>query len=180
MTPPWQQFHEDMFSVAAFGIVDRNRFSLLQGAFDSTMAANRVITNKLGYPHGYMPLAMGGNIGHAIGEGRPNSKFGAAWQIETLNASEPPPDVEDVFWNKPWLWSRATIIRYAYAEDGIQGLANPWQHVIPFPQLDAWNAHVPLLLISNTGYVHVQKSRCKPTMAVVNPYFRYLDRAYVV
>ena len=180
LSSAWQEFHKKLFCIAAFGIPDLAMFTLIEDAFDNAMAPNRVITNDRGYPTGYMPLAMGGNIGHVVGEGRPDSKFGPSYVIECLNGSQTPPDVEDVFWNKPWLWSKATICRYARPEDNIQGLANPWQHVNYFPQLDSWNAHTPLLLISNTGTLQVQKTRCKIITdgIIPNPYFPPLKRAF--
>lgn len=182
LTPEQQQFHEDLFSLAAFGKVDRERFaSELENSFMSTMAANRVITNDRGYPEGYMPLAIGGNIGKVIGEGRPNAKFGLSYVLECLDASKKLPDVEEVYFEKPWLWSKATICRYAYPADNIQGLGNPWQHVIPFPQLDLWNAHTPLLLISNTGTINVQRARCEFIVdgKIPNPYNPHLEKSFL-
>jgi len=161
LSPAWQDFHKLIFTLAAFGEADLSLFGMLEGAFDSTMAPNRVITNKVGYPEGYMPLCMAGNTVRLLSDQvyRPNAKFGHSYKIETLDASKTPPDVEEVFWEKPWLWSRATVARYAKPEDNIQGLASPWQHVTPFPQLDAWGAHVPLLNISYGGWNYVQTAR---------------------
>jgi hypothetical protein len=154
----------------------------VRAAFESTMAPNRVITNKAGFPDGYMPLLMGGNIARRLEEHvfRPNAKFGEAYKVETLDASKPPPDVEEVFWTMPWLWSKATVARYAFPEDGIVGLDSPWQHVIPFPQLEAWNAHVPLLNISYGGWNYVQRARCQDWKYswVPNAYNPAVTKAY--
>jgi len=178
----WRKFHREMFTLAAFGVADMALFAPLELYFEFVMADNRVITNHAIWYEGYMPLAMGGNIGRVIGEARPNDWFGDAWQIETLDASKPPPDVTDVFYNRPWLWSKATVTRYAYPEDGILGLGNPWQHVTPFSHVSYnYNAHVPLLLISNGGMVHVQKTRCKIITdgIIPNPYNPPMERAFV-
>jgi hypothetical protein len=182
LSPAWQDFHKLLFTLAAFGEAKLSLFPLLRQAFESTMAPNRVITNKTGFPNGYMPLLMAGNIARRLDERiyRPNAKFGESYKIETLNADKAPPDVEEVFWKKPWLWSKATIARYALPQDRIVGLGSPWQHVIPFGQLDRWNAHVPLLNISYGGWNYVQTVRCAlwERTELPNPYNPALVKAF--
>lgn len=182
LTPAWQDFHKLMFTLAAFGEAKMSLFPLVQAAFERTMGPTVVITNKVGFPEGYMPLCMGGNTVRLLNdkEYRPNEHFGRSYKIETLNGSKAPPDVEEVFWTKPWLWSKATVARYAFSSDNIQGLASPWHHVIPFPKMDTWNAHVPLLNISNVGWNYVQTARVAIWKHTVlpNPYNPPLVKVY--
>ena len=96
----WQEFYKRIWCLAAFGTNDLQMFGLIQQSFDSAMAPNRVITNKSNWIDGYMCLGMGGNIVKVLKEGRPNSLFGKSWIVETLNSSEAPPDVEEVFWRQ--------------------------------------------------------------------------------
>lgn len=183
LSPAWQEFHKLMFVLAAFGVADMDRFELVESAFNRTMSPTVVITNKRGFPDGYMPLCMGGNIVRLLSNRiyRPDSKFGHSYQIETLDASKPPPDVEEVFFNKPWLWSKATVARYAFPEDNIIGLDSLWHHVIPFPKMDMWNAHVPLLNISNHGWNYVQTARIElwDKGYVPNPYNPPLEKRFL-
>lgn len=182
LTPAWQDFHKLMFTLCAFGEANLNLFPELEQAFSSAMAPNRVITNHRGWPEGYMCLCMGGNFVKLLDDKiyRPNSNFGYSYKIETLDGSKTPPDVEDVFYNKPWLWSKATNLRYAFPEDNISGLENPWQHVIPFPQLGDWNAHTPLLNITNYGwnYVQVPRVRIWQENFVPNPYNPPIEKTH--
>lgn len=182
LSPAWQEFHKLLFTLCAFGKADILLFDALEQAFDSTMAPNRVITNNRGFPEGYMCLGMGGNIIKLKNPAvyHPNSLFGDSYKIETLDGSKPPPDVEEVFFEKPWLWSKATVARYAFPEDNIQGLDSSWQHVIPFPQLDRWNAHVPLLNITNQGWNYIQVSRISTWDQgfIPNPYNPSLVKSY--
>lgn len=174
LSPAWQDFHKLIFVLATFGEAKMSLFSYIQARFDSVMSPTRVITNERGFPEGYMPLCMGGNIVElaSILTERPNSKIGLCYKIKCLDGSKSPPDVEDIFWNHPEYWSKATVARYAYPEDNIP-IENPWSHVIPFPQLDPWNAHVPLLNISNTGYNWIPVRRMKLLLSdqdFPNPY----------
>lgn len=183
----WQTFAWQLAQLCCYGeIRDQNEippleFARLSAAFDSLYASNRVINNKKEWWRGYMTLAMGGNYGKKLGESKPDRKFGKAYVIECLNASEPPPDVEDVFYNQQHLWSKATNLRYAHPRDNIQGLDNPYQHVTPFPQYDEWNAHAGLMTISNTGTMQIQQYRC----VIINdgmisePYKPALPKAFV-
>lgn len=163
----WQEWYKRFWCLAAFGSTDLRKFPLIEQAFNNAMASNRVITNFSDWISGYMCLGMGGNIVKIVGEGRPNSKFGPSYVVETLNSSKSPPDVEDVFYNKPWLWSKATVSNY---EEG-KGV-NPWQVVDPFPQLHNCNAHVPLMLINAKGTANIMKIRVlpMPSYEVPNPY----------
>jgi len=160
LSPAWVDFHKLLFTLAVFGEAKMSLFKELENRFDSVMSPTRVITNSRGFPEGYMPLCFGGNIVQldSLEFERPNNLFGLSYKIRCLNGSKSPPDVEDVFWNHPELWSKATNARYAFPEDNIP-IANPWSHVIPFPQLDLYNAHVPLLNISNTGYNYIPVKR---------------------
>lgn len=182
LTKAWQDFHKLMFTLAAFGEARMSLFPEVKAAFERTMGPTVVITNKIGFPEGYMPLLMGGNIARRLDDRiyRPNTKFGESYKIETLDGQKRPPDVEEVFWTKPWLWSKATVARFAFPTDHIDGLASPWQHVIPFPKMDAWNAHVPLLNISNGGWNYVQVARCAlwERTDLPNPYNPALTKAY--
>ena len=153
LSPAWQEFYKTLFCLAAFGVSTLDYFLMLRNAFNSTMAYNRVITNHSDWIQGYMTLGMGGNLVKIIGEGRPDAKFGDSYIVETLAASSPPPMAEDVFFNMPWLWHKATICRYNAELD------NPWSHVIKFPQLEPWNADTPLMLISRHGKANIQKTR---------------------
>jgi len=181
LSPAWQDFHKLMFTLAAFGEAKLSLFSEISQAFDSVMSPTRVITNDKGFPEGYMPLCMGGNIVEIYGLNieRPNAKFGLSYKIKCLDGSKSPPDVEDIFWNHPELWSKATVARYAYSNDDIP-LSNPWSHVIPFPQLDKYNAHVPLLNISNTGYnwIPIQRMGLWENNFAPNPYNPKQSKAF--
>jgi len=165
----WQEFYKKMWCLAAFGVADLNKFGQIENQFNSAMASNRVITNFSDWINGYMTLGMGGNIVRVLGEGRPPG-FGMSYTVETLNSSEPPPDVVDVFYNKPWLWSKATVSRYAKPEEG--KTIDPWHSVDPFPQLANWNAHTPLMLISSTGKANMLQCRVQimENYNVPNPY----------
>lgn len=181
LTPAWVDFCKGLFCTAVYGVADLSMFKPLENAFDNVMGESKVIANHHTFPDGFMSLAFGGNIGKVIGESKPNANFGPAWVLECLDFSAPPPDAERIFFEEQWKWSKATNCRYAKPEDNIDGLANPWQHVNYFPQLDAWGAHVPLPLISRTGTVQVQKTRCKiiTNYMIPNPYHPSRKRAYV-
>ena len=187
LSPAWQDFHKLMFVLAAFGEAKISLFHEVADAFDRTMGPTVVITNKKGFPTGYMPLCMGGNIVRLLNTNvyRPNAKFGESYKFECLDASKPPPDVEDVFWNKPWLWSKATVARYAHPDEDIPDLGTDeddrWKHVIPFPKMDPWNAHVPLLNINNRDWNYVQKERVEiwDKDYVPNPYHPELTKAFI-
>lgn len=183
LSKAWQDFHRLMFVCAAYGEAKMSLFPDVEAAFERTMGASVVITNKQGFPDGYMPLLLGGNVIELISTKleRPNNLFGLSYKFKTLDASKPPPDVEDVFYNHPELWTKATVARYAFPEDNID-LQNPWSHVTPFPKMDFWNAHVPLLNISNYGWNLVQTARVEilqnPIYQLPNPYNPPLVKAY--
>lgn len=170
----------------------------LKNSWGSVMQGNRVITNNTGPTHnnpdnpgdGYrdvirnlhgdqpffriMPLLMSGTIVELTGKSqRPNSLFGDAWEFRCLDGTKAPPNPEDFnFIRTPEYFSIATNVRYAFPSDNIQGLANEWQHVIPFPQNDWRNAHVVLPNIANGSTNLVPKNRCAvwKNGFVPNPY----------
>lgn len=181
LDPAWDKFNKQLFCLDCFGTPDLAMFPLIKNAFENVMGPKRVITNYQGYPDGYMPLAMGGGIGHVLGESKPDAKYGPSYVIEALNAKLPPPDPEEVFFEKRWLWNAATNCRCLNPEDNVEGLANPWQHVNWFSQLDAWNGRVPLMLISNTGVVQIKKVRCAKITdyKIPNPYHPEMARGRV-
>jgi len=158
LTPAWQEFYKRLCVIAVYGKPDLRHFPAISEKFNSVMADNRVISNFKDWREGYMTLAMGGNVGKVIGESRPNAKIGPCWTFETLNSSGEPPDPEEVFWNKPWLWQKATISRYAKPEENKP--IDPWQSVDPFSQF-GFDRHVPLMFINNRGVANIPKMRCR-------------------
>lgn len=186
MTPAWQWFAFRQFVFACFGHFDETKLDdaeldALKKAWASAMMGKRVITNFTGWDNGYqdvilgvnsdapyfkyMGLCMGGNLGSVRmdsagnpGIYHPNAAFGSSYKVESLNGLHEPPDPRDVnFVTAPHLVQIATIARYD--AEGTSGLSNPWSQVIPFPQLHAWNAHLPLLNITNGDYNLVSISR---------------------
>ena len=159
LTQAWQLWYMRFFVRVLLGVDDFSRFPEVEQAFNSTMADNRVITNHQGWPSGHMCLGMGGNIVKILGPGRPNADFGPSYWIETLKAVEPPPDLEEVY-NSSWLWSKATISRYAQEDEEFRPF-DQMQSVDPFPQSDPFNAHTPLMLISMKGKANVMQKRVR-------------------
>lgn len=171
MTPAWQRFAFRQFVFSVFGHFDETRLEpdaldWLKGAWASTMAGNRVITNGTYVEDGYqdvitganpgrpyfkyMNLCMCGNVGQAElrDDGteslkRPNNKIGVCYVVKCLDGRGDPPDPRDVnYIETPHLIQVANIQRY----DGVDGYG--WQRVDPFHQLN-YRGHVPLLNISN-------------------------------
>lgn len=185
MTEAWQWYHFNNMLLAACGHYDFKRLSAAdqeatKQAWGSAMAGNRVITNNTGPDHNnkddtiffrdyvrnlytdqspfrYMSLLMGGNIYNWTGNTKTFAKFGECYEVESLNGSQPPPDIEKVnIFTAPQYFSYATICRYNAT------LANPWSHVIPFPQFEPWNAHTILLNVSPYGVNWLPKNRAVP------------------
>ena len=173
----WQDFNLDIHMLAVFRHHDMDKVSpsdwdKFMDAFDSVHASNRVINNKGTWWNDYMALGMGGNTYKlkSTATYRPNSEFGEAYKVLSLDSSRPPPNVDEVWNDKSYLLSTATISRYAKPEDDIDGLGNAYQHVIPFPQYDSWGAKVPLLLISRKGYVHIPTVRLEHVTEIASPF----------
>lgn len=201
LTPEWQWFHFRQMIFACFGHFDEKLLTkeerkAMNAAWASTMAGNRVITNNKGPDNGYqdviqginlgaegigyMSLGMGGNVIELVDENiYRKGVMGDCLRFKTLDGSKPPPDPEEVnFLTYPQYFSRATICRYYEHSPLLDGLENPYQHVIMFDQFDTWNAHTILLNISKYGENYVPVQRCLPWNSdeIPNPYNPNLEK----
>jgi hypothetical protein len=165
LTPDWQWFWYRNLIYCAFGHFDETKLDKKQTndmhkawlwlTKGTEMVTNRhgpethweVITGKsekVGQDYiSHDGLLAGGNIVRITGE---KTRLGGqvVYPFESLDASKPPPDLEEVnVETRPDLLQRATISHYEQLADGTY-------RVDPFPQLEKYNAHTVLLNISNS------------------------------
>ena len=109
-------------------------------------------------------LLAGGNIVRITGE---KTRLGGqvVYPFESLDASKPPPDINEVnVRTRPDLLQRATISHFEQLADGTY-------RVDPFPQLERYNAHTVFLNISSgQNYVPANRIMFLKRPETPNPY----------
>jgi hypothetical protein len=110
---------------------------------------------------GHRTITTGGNVFKVKGTA---VKAGLLYyEVETLDGTKPPPNIEDVnILDTPWLIHKATTRTNITLPDGRR-------RVDPFPQLGG--ADVPSLLISNTPNF-IRADWCERVLLPVSPYVR--------